>query len=115
MKNSIKTLSLALSLLFAHEAYASEIDMIPSWADGVKNFTKAFNEGDVEALESIKNEMDLANINDLGDYFFSYGAGMENWPQLISDALLNNQEKVFRLSDSFTHKMRHGMSSKKVM
>lgn len=76
---------LSVPLLFASEAPLE-------WSDLVTTFTAAFNSGDVERLEQLRAsqyEHGFANIDDLGEKFFKYGAGMDNWEQLISDAKKN--------------------------
>ena len=63
-----------------------------NWAAFVADFTRAFERGDIEALEAMKKVQEgFANIDDLGGKFGKYGAGMSKWQQLINDAKKNKK------------------------
>lgn len=81
----------ALETTFASNA-AAESSQEEPWSSLVSKFTDAFNRGDVATLESLKQSWrsrGFYNINDLGGMFMKYGAGMDQWPQLIEDAKMN--------------------------
>lgn len=62
------------------------------WGTLVSQFTEAFNAGDVETLEKLKEEQHqygFANLDDLGSVFSKYGVGMDKWDELIADARKN--------------------------
>lgn len=83
---------------------------LQNFAELRKKITKAFNEGNVEELESLyakyatlptdynnpnreqtKRKMGFANINDLGGEFMKYGTRFDNWHNVITDALKNKK------------------------
>lgn len=62
------------------------------WHQFVADFSTAFFNGDVDKLEKLKEsnrENGFYNINDLGGPFAKYGAGMDKWGDLMSDARKN--------------------------
>lgn len=64
------------------------------WFEFRSQFYEAFDNGDVEKLEALKNEWShkgFANINDLGQKFMKYGSGMGQWDALIADAKKNKK------------------------
>ena len=62
------------------------------WSLFTNEFIKAYNIGDVDELEKLKEQKSkegFSNINDLGGIFLKYGAGMDRWNELIQDASTN--------------------------
>jgi hypothetical protein len=75
------------------------------WSLFTQEFTKAYNEGDVDKLEKLKEQKSkegFCNINDLGGIFLKYSAGMDRWNELIQDASANK--------NSFTNTMWRNIS-----
>lgn len=60
----------------------------------IEDFSLAFNTGDVEKLNTLKESLDLfnlSNLDDLGAIFHRYGAGTYKWDELIADARMNKK------------------------
>ncbi len=78
----------------AGSSIAATSERLGSWDNFRKQFENAFEIGDINRLEALKEmaiseNLGFGNLNDLGGRFFRYGATLEQWPRLIEDAKKN--------------------------